>query len=1005
MKLKGSLLTLIFTLLVALTVSVTAFADPISGTCGTSGVTYEIGDNQTLTVSGSGEMPDYGASDAPWSAYATSIFNIVITDGVTAIGDNAFVNVQADEVSIPNSVDDIGQYALGYSYSGGSYTKIPGFTIVAASGTVAEIYAENNGFTFKSTTPQALEGICGDGVTYKLTVDGVLTISGNGAMYSFASENTPWYKYVSGDRDYVIREVKILDGVTCVGQNAFYGCTSLHKVTLSSSVTEISDKAFASCTALSEVNLTSSVVSIGNEAFSYCTELKTISLSEGLEMLGDKVFSQSGLTKITLPSSLKTTGETLFYGCTSLTEATVNCTTVPPRIFAECTALHTVTLTETVESIGEYAFEGCVSLDSVTSTESLISVGPYAFEGCTSLTDIRFESSVVDFGYYCFKDCTGLQTFAFTDSVKIIPEGMFYGCTSLSQVSLGDNIESIGNYAFVDCKDLGAIFISYKVKYIGLYALGYTYSDGYYHPIKDLGLEIEGFTPSVAKLYAEEHDLTFIPYKTVDTDLGNITDDIVWKFRPSTGVLNIIGQGTMPDYLMFEETPWYVYKTYIKQVTFSNGILNIGSCSFEGCTTIEKIDIPGSVQTIGTSAFAGTSIITANIPNGVREIANSAFEGCGSLYNVSLPNTLEYVGEAAFRGPNIMTSVFIPQSIIEIGANAFGFNANNTVINGFYVKGIEGSIANTYADQNGLDFVVNGYVEIADEDGNCKISILGDSTIGYTLEFNKLQAIFNPTLLIPSDQTIIQYEIKLKYNNAAARFDGSAEISFAIPEGMTNKILYVYSVADNGEFISINFTNTDGRIVFSNSALGKYVVSTVDLSTLYRITINYLYSDGTPAKEPLYVRATNGAQYRFTAENIKGYSLNEYAFSGAVSGADVTIEFIYTKSAVSAPSGNGGGSATDGAGTKVLLTVFLIILIIALIAAVILLIYINDRKKKQQKETGKTINAAAKKPAKPDAMAETIVVPDFATREIDIESLFADEPEEDLDAEENLRKK
>ena len=78
---------------------------------------------------------------------------------------------------------------------------------------------------------------------------------------------------------------------------------------------------------------------------------------------------------------------------------------------------------------------------------------------------------------------------------------------------------------------------------------------------------------------------------------------------------------------------------------------------------------------------------------------------------------------------------------------------------------------------------------------------------------------------------------------------------------------------------------------------------------------------------------------------------------------------------------------------------------IALIAAIILLIYINDRKKKQQKETGKTINAAAKKPLKPHVKAETIIVPDFATREIDIESLFADDPEEDLDAEENLRKK
>lgn len=1004
MKLKGSFLILILTLLLAVTLSFTAFADPISGTCGSSGVTYEIGDNQTLTISGSGVMPDYYTNDMPWASYSSSILNIVITDGVTSLGDNAFVNVQADEVTLPASVTEIGQHSLGYFYTNGTYTKIPGFTIVAASGTAAEAYAESNGFTFKSTTPKALEGICGDGVTYKLTVDGILTISGNGSMYSFNGSNMPWYKYVSGNRDYVIREVRVMNGVTNVSENAFYGCTSLTKVTLSSTVTEIGDRAFDGCTALSEVSLGSGIKTIGKEAFSYCPALKEITLKNGIETIGDKAFAQSGLTEITLPKSLVTVGETVFYSCTDLKLATINCHTVPERIFAECTSLETVILTDSVVSIGESAFEGCISLTSVSSTNSLTSVGPYAFEGCISLTDIRFESSVTEFGYYCFKNCTGLLSFAFTDSVKIIPEGMFFGCTSFSQVSLGDNISSIGNYAFVGCKDLGAIFISYKVKYIGLNALGYNYEDGEYVLNKDK-LEIEAFTPSVAKLYAEEHGLTFVPYKTVDRDEGNLTEDIVWVFRPSTGVLNIIGSGMMPDFLSFEETPWFVYKNDIKQVTFSSGILNVGSCSFEGCSSITKIDISRSVEIIGTSAFAGTSIVTANIPNGVKEIANSAFEGCSSLYTVSLPNTLEKIGEAAFRGPNIMTSVFIPESVLEIGAYAFGYNANNTTVHGFNIKGIDGTIGSAYASENGISFVENGYVEIFDDKENCKISILGDSTVGFTLEFNKLQAIFKPTLLIPSDQTVIQYEIKLKRNNTNASFEGSAEISFAIPDGMTNKILYLYSVSENGDFVSINFTNSNGRIVFSSTELGKYVVSTADLTKLYTITVNYVYSDGTPAKEPLYVRAVNGAQYRFTADEIKGYALNEYAFSGNVTGEDVTVNFVYTKTSTSNNGGSGKGNESSGAGTKVLLTVFLIILIIALIAAIVLLLYLNNRKKKQQKETGKTISAAARKPVRRDEKAETIVVPDFATREIDIESLFADDPEEDLDAEEELRKK
>ena len=221
---------------------------------------------------------------------------------------------------------------------------------------------------------------------------------------------------------------------------------------------------------------------------------------------------------------------------------------------------------------------------------------------------------------------------------------------------------------------------------------------------------------------------------------------------------------------------------------------------------------------------------------------------------------------------------------------------------------------------------------------------------------------------------------------------------------MTNKLLYVYAVDNNGDFTSMTFTNSDGKISFSNSTLGKYVITTVDLTNLYNITINYLYSDGTAAKDSVIVRATSGAQYRFTAENTSGCSLNQYAFSGVVANEDITIEFIYTKNASGNNSlgGKGGGSGT---GTKVLITVLLVILVIALIAAIIILIYLNNKKKKQQQETGRTISAAKKKPQMPDEMAKTIIIPDFETREINIESLFADDPEEDLDAEENLRKK
>ncbi len=1004
MKLKNGFIVLILVLTLSLIGAASFSAEGLSGTCGDSSVTYEITSDQGLVIGGSGEMPDYTDTERPWDAYASSILRFEIGDGITSIGAYAFINVNVG-VIIPDSVTSIGEYALGYEFDGEAYTLMPGFTITGATGSAAEDYAEENGITFKPTSLPVLEGSCGSGVSYRLTPAGVLTISGNGQMYHFTSSNAPWQSYKSGTGDYIIKEIVIENGVTHIGDGAFSDCTSLTKVTMSS-VTAIGNSAFEDCTALTEITLPTTLETIGGNAFSYTSALKAINIPDSVSTIGTKAFSQSGIESVTLPESLTTVGETAFYGCESLTDAIVNTVNIPSRVFAECTALENVTLTDTVETIGESAFENCTALVNFTSTSSLKSVGPYAFEGCSALFDIRFEESVTEFGFYAFKNCTSLSAFSFTDAVTAIPEGMFYGCTSLASVNLGDGITAIGDYAFVDCRSLNTIFISYKVRTFGLYALGYTFSNESYVKIPGHELEIEGFTPSAAKEYAADNGITFTHYKTVDTDRGSITDTITWIFRPSTGVLNIMGSGNMPDYLSFDETPWHIYQTYIKQVTFSTGIMNIGSSSFEGCSSIEKIDIPGTVQVIGSHAFAGTSIISANIPTGVREISNSAFEGCSSLYTVTLPNTLTKIDEGAFRGPNIMVSIFVPQSVTEIGANAIGFHTNNTPVSGFVIKGIEGSIANTYADLNGISFLVNGYVEITDDEDDCTVSILGDNAYGYKLDFSKIPSVFNPTLLIPSDQTILQYQIKLTYNDQSAKLDGSVDISFPIPEGIANKMFKLYYVGSDGAFIPVEFENKNGKIVFSYTSLGKFVISTADLSKLYTITVNYLYSDGTVQKAPVIAYATSGAQYRFTAENLKGYTLNEYAFAGTVTDSNIVIEFTYTKSTGIPVETEKPEKKGDGAGTKFILTILLIILIIALIAAVILFFYLTGKKKKQEKETGRTINAAAKKkPITPGAMEKTIVVPDFATREIDIESLFADDPEEDLEAEEELRKK
>ena len=186
-------------------------------------------------------------------------------------------------------------------------------------------------------------GTCGENLTWTLSDDGVLTISGTGAMtdYSYSS-SAPWYSSRSS-----ITSVIISDGVTSIGKYAFYDCRSLTSVTIPNSVTSIGAYAFEDCSGLTSVTIPNSVKSIGSQAFSGCSSLTSVTIPNSVTSIGNSAFSDcTGLTSVTIPGSVTSIGYCAFYSCTSLTS---------------------VTIPNSVTSIGEGAFWGCTGLTSVTN--------------------------------------------------------------------------------------------------------------------------------------------------------------------------------------------------------------------------------------------------------------------------------------------------------------------------------------------------------------------------------------------------------------------------------------------------------------------------------------------------------------------------------------------------------------------------------------------------------------------------------------------------------------
>ena len=240
-----------------------------------------------------------------------------------------------------------------------------------------------------------------DNVTAKMYTDVfnegmyTLTISGNGNMTNWSSgSNVPWYSNRSS-----IKNIVISQGVTSIGNYAFYKCTSLTSREIPNSVTSIGTDAFDSCTILTSITFgeSSQLTSIGNWAFGSCKSLKSISIPEGVTTICDYAFTNCTiLTSIELPNSVTSIGRNAFYNCSNLTSIEIpdSITSIDISVFNNCSSLTSITIPDGVTSIGGWAFYGCISLTSIEIPNSVTSIDQYAFYGCSSLTNINYTGTI-----------------------------------------------------------------------------------------------------------------------------------------------------------------------------------------------------------------------------------------------------------------------------------------------------------------------------------------------------------------------------------------------------------------------------------------------------------------------------------------------------------------------------------------------------------------------------------------------------------------------------------
>ena len=527
----------------------------------------------------------------------------------------------------------------------------------------------------------------GSNLTWTLDSEGLLTISGTGAMkdYAFYSNKAPW-SYQE------IRSAVIDNGVTSIGDYAFCHCdylasviipnsvtsigdsafvySSLTSVTIPSSVTSIGGSAFRGCSSLTSVTIPSSVTSIGGSAFQRCSSLTSVTIPDSVTSIGDHAFYDcTSLTSVTIPNSVTSIGGYAFRKCTSLTgiwvaegsshyssdafgvlfnkdkTTLVQCpgafaaytipnsvTSIDDGAFCECTSLKSVTIPDGVTSIGVDAFGGCASLISMTIPDSVTSIGDNAFAGCRSLTSVTIPNSVTSIGDNTFDQCTSLTSVAIPGSVTSIGRYAFFYCTSLTSVAIPDSVTSIGHGAFEGCASLTSVTIPDSVTSIGDQAF-------------------EGCA-----------SLTSVTIPNSVTSIGDFAFD----------QCDYLTSVTIPNSVTSIGDGAFSYCTSLTSVTIPNSVTSIGAGTFYRCSSLTSVAIPDSVTSIGGKAFADcTSLTSVTIPNSVTSIGDQAFYNCKSLTSVTIPNSVTSIDDGAFRYCTSLTSVAIPNSVTSIGEWAF----------------------------------------------------------------------------------------------------------------------------------------------------------------------------------------------------------------------------------------------------------------------------------------------------------------------------------------------
>lgn len=394
------------------------------------------------------------------------------------------------------------------------------------------------------------------------------------------------------------------DSVTAIGMKAFQNNKSITSILIPNGVTKIGNKAFYYCENLKSIQLSAQLESIEKQAFQGCKALEEITFPDGLTKLGEAAFGDcEKIQMVFIPKNVKAISYNPFMGCDSLYSIMVddnnpffydvnNCviqnttntlciglsnTVIPDDgsvsviggyAFAHMRNNTNLTIPSTIKTISDYAFMSSSGLTDIVLNFGIESIGSWAFGGCTSLKKVEIPNSVTYLGKNAFYGCSSLHAIDISDGIYTIEDQMFVNCVSLTEVSLPKNLTSIKWAAFSSCSSLVELDLP----------------DG----LTSIGSEAFQYCSSLKKIQ--------IPNEV--TGIGD------YAFRKCYSLTSI----NIPENVKNITREMFYRCSSLEAITIPSNITSFRSYAFYWCEKLKTITIPNTLTSIGDWTFYGTGL-------------------------------------------------------------------------------------------------------------------------------------------------------------------------------------------------------------------------------------------------------------------------------------------------------------------------------------------------------------------------------------------------------------